>query len=430
MENEERVVLLAEEVTIDKKRSNDIFLLITFKLCDNQGNLNREGVTAAFISEIINNADKYAALPLYVDVPELLSKNYRNLTHRYDPETGRFNTDQIGGIVHFYSEMNNVGIVSQYGEARVPKREIDICERIQEQYELGLLNVSFEVKYDPNNTIVKDGVRFVDAGEGNTLTGMAIVSVPACPDANALEMVAEANEQADVNEVNKEMPKEEIVMAENEEVKTEESVTAEAKTEEEKKEEVTAEISEENSDSETATAETAEAEVVHESIEIRESVNYDDYDGKTYHAVTTEHTVVETVDPEPQNAQEPVMAEDKATSNTDAQDDRDLVIAQLKERIAALELAEAELNKIKEAQALAEHQAKQEKAKVFAENQGLDITDENVANAIANLDYEAIADLAMANVNSQNKTEKPEITMASYVDMEVSGEYGDLLARR
>jgi len=38
MENEQRVVLLAEEVKIDEKRSNDIFLLISFKLFDNQKN--------------------------------------------------------------------------------------------------------------------------------------------------------------------------------------------------------------------------------------------------------------------------------------------------------------------------------------------------------------------------------------------------------
>ena len=418
MENEERVVLLAEEVTIDKKRSNDIFLLITFKLCDSQGNLNREGVTAAFISEIINNEDKYAALPLYVDVPELLNKNYRNLTHRYDPETGRFNTDQIGGIVHFCSEMNNSGIVSQYGEARVPKREIDICERIQELYELGLLSVSFEIKYNPNNTILKDGVRFVDAGEGNTLTGMAIVSVPACPDANAQEMVAEANEQTEVNEVNKEMPKEEMVMAENEEVKTEEAVIAEAEPEEEKTEENTAETSE----NETATAETAEAEVVHESIGVHESVHYDDYDGKTYHAVTTEHTVVETVDPEPAAAQTPVVAEQE--------DDRDQIIAQLKARVAELEIAEAELKQIKEAQAMAELQAKQEKAKAFASKQGLDVDDEAVAKAIANLDYEEIANMAMIISEEKQNNEKNEVSMASYVDMEIQEEYGGLLKRR
>jgi len=168
--------------------------------------------------------------------------------------------------------------------------------------------------------VIKDGIRFVDVGEGNTLTGMAIVSVPACPDANALDMVAEAGEQTNANEVNGTMP--------NDEEKVTEEVIAETQEEnlEEPKEEK----------EEVSTAETAEAEVVHESIEVRESVNYDEFDGKTYHAVTTEHTVVETVDPEPQAAPGPVIAEEKQ------EDERDQVIAELKARVAELEVAEAE----------------------------------------------------------------------------------------
>ena len=55
--------------------------------------------------------------------------------------------------------------------------------------------------------------------------------------------------------------------------------------------------------------------------------------------------------------------------------------------------------------------------------------DEKVANAIANLDYEAIADLAMANVAEESKQEQPEMTMASFVDIGISGKYGDLLDR-
>lgn len=413
MENEQtKFLLLAEEVTIDEKRSNDIFLLITFKLCDNQGNQNREGVTAAFISDIINNVEKYTALPLYVDVPALLSKDYRHLTHRYDPETGRFNTTQIGGIVDFHTEINNLGIVSQYGEARIPKREIDICERIQELFNIGGLNVSFEIKYNPNNVVIKDGVRFVDAGEGNSLTGMAIVSVPACPDANALDMVAEAVEQTEVNEVNEIMPNEEIAVAENETVETQETV-AEQVTEEIQAEEATNEET-------VSTAETAEAEVVHERVEVTEGYTTTP-EGETFHEVHTEHTLVETVDPEP--VATPVIAEEAQA------DERDVEIAQLKARIAELENVEAELRQMKEEQALAELQAKQEKAKAFASKQGLNVDDESVANAIANLDYEAIADMAMASVVEQPKQEQPEVTMASYVDIGISGKYGDLLDR-
>ena len=265
MENKEQtVVLLAEEVAIDEKRSNDIFLLITFKLFDNRGNRNREGVTAAFISEIMNHREKYAALPIYADVPALLGRDYQGLGHNYDPETGRFDTTQIGGLVDFTMSVNDEGIVSLYAEARIPKRESEICDRLQELFTIGGLNVSFEVKYNPSNVIEKDGVRFVDAGEGNSLTGMCIVSVPACPDANAREMVAEAvnaEETTEANEVNEEVPNEEkTVIAE--EVKEEEEVVA---TAEAPAEEAIAETEE------TATAETAEAEVVHESVEVHEA---------------------------------------------------------------------------------------------------------------------------------------------------------------
>ena len=254
MENKEQtVVLLAEEVAIDEKRSNDIFLLITFKLFDNKGNRNREGVTAAFISEIMNHREKYAALPIYADVPALLERNYQGLGHNYDPETGHFGTAQIGGLVDFTMSVNDEGVVSLYAEARIPKREYEICDRLQELFVMGGLNVSFEVKYNPSNVIEKDGVRFVDAGEGNSLTGMCIVSVPACRDAVALEMVAEAvnaEETTEANEVNEKVPNEEkTVIAE--EVKEEEEVVA---TAEAPAEEAIAENCEE-----TATAETSEA---------------------------------------------------------------------------------------------------------------------------------------------------------------------------
>ena len=420
MENKENtIVLLAEEVAIDEKRSNDIFLLISFKLFDNSGNRNREGVTAAFISEIMNHRDKYAALPIYVDVPALLEGRYDQLGHNYDPETGKFGTEQIGGLVDFRMSVNDAGIVSLYAEARIPKRESEICERLQNLYVMGGLNVSFEVKYNPENIIIKDGVRFVDAGEGNTLTGMCIVSVPACPDANALDMVAEvvnAEETTEVNEVKEEVPNEEL------------NVTAEA--------EVTETVAE-------ATEEVAQAEIVHEEIEVRESVSKDPYDGKTYHETKTEHTVVETVEPEAEPAPETVIAEEPvevaADCGEDRKDDmgecgddpRDRRIAELEAELARVN---AELKEFQDAKMAAELQAKQAKAKAFAEKQGLNIEDEAVARAVSDVNYEAIAELVMASEKNEkvDASSTQEITMASFVDMEIPGnedEYGGLLKR-
>lgn len=96
MENEERsLVLFAEQTKVDLEKS-DIFVMITFKLFDNGANRNGQGVTSAFISSIVNNPEKYAALPLYADVPALLSRRYRDLGHRYDERTQTFETQQIG----------------------------------------------------------------------------------------------------------------------------------------------------------------------------------------------------------------------------------------------------------------------------------------------------------------------------------------------
>ena len=417
MENKENtIVLLAEEVAIDEKRSNDIFLLISFKLFDNSGNRNGEGVTAAFISEIMNHREKYAALPIYVDVKTLLEGRYSELGHTYDPQTGRFNTEQVGGLVDFTMSVNDAGVVSLYAEARIPKRESEICERLQDLYVRGGLNVSFEVKYNPENTFMKDGVRFVDAGEGNTLTGMCIVSVPAYPDANALDMVAEvvnAEETTETNEVKEEVPNEEL-----------NTTVAEAPVAEAEAEHIEAQAEQTE---EVAQAEVTEAEVVHEEVEVKESVTVDPYDGKTYHETKTEHIVVETVDPaEAPVAEAPVVAEDETQP-----DPRDARIAELETELARVT---AELKVFQDAKMAAELQAKQDKAKAFAQKQGLNVEDEAVAHAISEVNYEAIAELAMASEPAQ-ETPAPaavEVTMASFVDMEITGddEYGGLLKRK
>lgn len=239
---------------------------------------------------------------------------------------------------------------------------------------------------------------------------MCVVSVPACPDANALDMVAEATKTAETNEVKETMTEEN----KNEVMEAEEAVeTAEAEVENAEAPEAIAEA-----ESAPATAESAEAEVVHESVNVHESVDQCEYDGKTYHTVSTEHVIVETVDPTPEPTS--VLAEET---------DKDREIAELKARIAELEGMEAELKEIKEAQAKAEHEAKIEKVKAFASKQGLDVEDEAVKSAIAELNYEAIADMAEKKNEKENE-KKPEITMATFVEMETTGKYGGLLERR
>lgn len=282
------------------------------------------------------------------------------------------------------------------------------------------------MKYDPSDVIEKDGVRFVDAGEGNSLTGMCIVSTPAYPDANALDMVAEvvnAEETAGTNEVNEKVPNEEgTVIAEEVQAENEPVVTAET-------EEAIAENTE--TAEETATAETAEAEVVHEEVEVRESFTKDPYDDKTYHEVKTEHTIVETVEEEPAAEPAEVIADcgGRKEDMGECGDPRDHRIAELEAELARVN---AELQAFKDAKMAAELKVKQDKAKSFAEKQGLNVEDESVAQAIAEVNYEMIAELAMAETADEAEEEKKtiEITMASYVDMSLpNDEYGGLLKR-
>ena len=113
-------------------------------------------------------------------------------------------------------------------------------------------------------------------------------------------------------------------------------------------------------------------------------------------------------------------------------DPRDHRIAELEAELARVN---AELKEFKDAKMAAELKEKQMKAKAFAEKQGLNVEDEAVANAIAELNYEAIAELSMA---SEKEEETPavapvEVTMASFVDMDISApsdEYGGLLTRK
>lgn len=280
---------------------------------------------------------------------------------------------------------------------------------------MGNLNVSFEVKYSPNNVVLKDGIQFVDAADTNYLTGMAVVWTPAYADANALEMVAEASnadseldivaENTSSNEGDeKEVPENNI------EAVVEETVTAEEVQEEEVKEQVEEPAKDE---------ENSNAEVVSHSITVEETIN-DFCDGEPpVHVVETTETIVETIEPEPEEAPDypRIVAE------------KDARIAELEAQVAELNQMKAEYEQMKAAQAAAELVAKQAKARAFAQKQGLDIESVEVAEAINNLDYEAIASMSMANdpVEENNDT----VTIASYTmaGMEIKSKYGDLLDR-
>jgi len=458
MENEQnKLVLLAEDILIsEESKLNPIFLTVDVKLCDSVLNSNREGVTEAFIADVIERQNDHVCLPFYADVKNLLAGNYDQLGHLYNRATKKFGTSMIGSMSEFYAETNEYGVVSLMGKIKIPKRDRDIVDRVVDLYEMGHFAVSVELSYDPRELVVAQGGKFIDVSEHSALTGLCLVWRPACSDATALDMVAsvhaddsvivaDSEEQGMRGETrsmddNKELTaevEEEAVTVEEQQVEAEpeteaveESVVAEDATAEAGAEGEGSGVDEEDEESdddqgddsgeeggpeaddreEKRVSEQANAEMLSHSVDTHESV--ENWGGDPVHVVEVTERYVETIE------------------------QQERTIAELKTRIAELEEIEGKYNTIIAEREAAEMAEKQAQAKAFAEKQGLDVTVAEVQEAIENLDYTAIAEMTMAQ--EQNEEEKadepaaPAITLASFVDLEVSDDnaYGGLLKPR
>lgn len=410
--DDERLYFIASDISISEKKSNDIFLYVGMRLQSTRPNGNGEGVTEPFIDEIVNNQEKYNCLPLYVDVDRLRARDYRSLGHMYNRNTGKFNTTQIGGFFAFKKVYDEYG-VSLMGEARIPKREAEICQGIMELYALGILNFSFEIKYVKSDTIIENGVQYVDASENNALTGVAVVSVPAYRESTALSLVAEDHEidntddhdeyrdHEDEHEMDKPFDNDELSnVTKGVDTMTQEEAMSLIAEKDQK-------IADLEAKAGIAEAKMTDLEKEKEAVETEKKAKED------------ELTNVE--------AAKKKCAEDLNAAN-DSIAEKDQTITELQQKIAELEPMKAELETLKaeaEATALKE---KQEKAKSFAEKQGLDTEKKEVADAIASLNYEAIASYAMEIEQPADKTVK----LASFMSdgMEIKDKYNGLLARR
>lgn len=257
--------------------------------------------------------------------------------------------------------------------------------------------------------MVENGVRYIDASERNILRGMCIVSVPAYRESIALDMVAE-EEQKEPEKVEQEEDRDE-----------EPEIEEIAKAEDDQKN---------NEGVETMNIEEAMGLIAEKDQKIAEL--------EAQLAAAEEAKVKEFEEEKAKNEEEAVeaeasLAEAKETletaNNTIAE--KEAKVAELEAQIAEFESMKAELDAIKAEQAAAEQAKKLEKAKAFAEKQGLDVEQKEVAEAIAEMNYEAIADLAAAI----EKTEETGAeTIASFVlageGIDMNEKYGDLLSRR
>lgn len=378
---DEKLYVLASDVAISEQKSNDIFLLVEMRILSTQPNGNAEGVTPQFIDEVVAHPEKYACLPLYADVERLLSGDYLHLGHMYNADTGTFGTKQIGSITLFRKEDGEYG-TSLIAEGRIPKREAGVCEALMELYRCGCLKFSFEIKYDKDATIEKDGVLYVDVNENNALTGVAVVSIPAYKESVALNLVAEKNEEngMEAEGVENKMTLEEAMASLAEKDAQIASLTARAEKAEEAAKPPVEDKKEE--DPKDATAEKTPAD-----------------DSTKEDLAKAEATIAE----------------------------RDAKIEELEASCEELKAAKAELETMKQEKAAAELAANQVKAKTFAEKQGLDVEDKDVAKAIAELNYQAIAEMCMANDKPETKGVAVASIMTDGFEMK-GGKYDDLLA--
>lgn len=441
MEKQKKLVFLAQEVVVEESDKLDpVFLHVHFKLADCAGNKNHEGITAAFIQDLIDNQEKYTCLPMYVDMERLLAGDFDNLTHRYSRVTKKFQTQQFGSFTNFYSKTDDDGITSLYAEARFPKREYEACVKLAELFQSGRLCLSIELRYNPEHAFRKEGVLFVDAHEDNALTGAAIVSMPAYEDAIALDMVAEAADDSEI-------------VAESEE-----QISKRGETDLKDEEKMTAEVIE---DTDTAVAETQEAEAVGEPTVVAETAVAEEDPQGTEDAEDPEDPEDDKEDKEDvvaeaqENATAEVLEHSVDTHESvenwggepvhvieyherviETMEEAGTVIAELETQIAELQEIKVKYDAIIAEREAAELADKQAKAQAFAEKQGLDVTVAEVQEAIKALDYTKIAELTMAQVQDEEEVReepvKQTISLASFVDLEVGNDnaYGGLLKRR
>jgi len=261
-------------------QTSDLYMTVKATLFTSpEANLNGVRCTHEFLSEIVEHQDKYIGLPLCADVKNLAQGRYEKLGHCYNPVTGTFLTSMIGSFYKFESVATENDGEALVGYARILKRNKAVCKAIGELFAEGALKFSFEIACGSYETL-EDQTILIDAADDNYLEGMCVVSFPACPEAVALQLVAEIEAcNKDLTKEADDMPNEETVVAEEvtaQEAEPEQKETAEVKPETE----------------EVVAKETAAVVVTETHVEVDEANAYDTETGdevseRNVHEVTT-----------------------------------------------------------------------------------------------------------------------------------------------
>ena len=354
--------LQASDISVTRDPNNPM-MVIDLRMMSTQPNNNGEGVTEAFIDSVIANAEMLCGIPLYADVDNLTAWKFDQLTHMYDKLTLTYGTTMIGSFITFKKVNDQYG-VSLYGQARIPKREKQICDAVLELYRLGMLNFSCEIKYVYPSGVIRVGdVMYIDANPQNVLTGMCVVTHPAFDEATALDLVAE--QKADDKEVSQPMENENMQTVAEEVNQNAEVANAEAEAD------ANAETVEANAETVEANAENANAEVA-----------------------TAEDNPIVPEQPEIDDVNEPEdNDEDELTRAMNQISEQQNRICELEAQLATLNQLQAELEALRAEKAALELAERVGKARLFAEKSGLDLNAEKVAEAVNSANFELLAEM-------------------------------------
>lgn len=157
-----------------------------------------------------------------------MSGEWDKLGHCYDPMTGTFSTAIIGSFYKFEKAVTDTGC-SLIGYARIMKRNEKVCEAIAGLFARNALKFSFEIacgKWEERD----DGVFVIGKDSSNYLEGMCVVSFPACPEAVAMQLVAELFGRKEAEPLGGIDEVKEIVAEQAEEVSAEVAEEAHAET--------------------------------------------------------------------------------------------------------------------------------------------------------------------------------------------------------
>lgn len=215
--------------------SNDLYMTIkTVMFTTPSANLNGVRCSLAFMSEIVENQAKYIGLPLCIDTKMVAERRLDKLGHCYDPESDTFYSTMIGSFYQFEMTQMDNGETALVGYARVLKRNKSVCKALSELFLENKLKFSFEISCG-SCIPQEDGTILIDRADNNHIEGMAVVSMPACPDAVAMELIAELQNVAESNDNEEKETEamEEVLIAEQVEVADATPVVAEEEVVEE-----------------------------------------------------------------------------------------------------------------------------------------------------------------------------------------------------